>query len=195
MKKIKIVLLAAGSGKRFGGGKLEALVDGKPMYLHALEKISDQILPDHPVVVTGNPVIIAAAEEKHINIIQNLNPELGISHSIHLAVKDFVDKDRDWDAVMFIVCDQPWLRRETVSSMLRAYEDGILVAKSGNRKGNPVIFSKKYAEELLNLSGDVGGRQVMERHKEDVRFFEIEDEKELWDIDKKEQLEDNRRNV
>ena len=66
MKKIKIVLLAAGSGKRFGGGKLEALVDGKPMYLHALEKISDQILPDHPVVVTGNPVIIAAAEEKYI---------------------------------------------------------------------------------------------------------------------------------
>ena len=51
------------------------------------------------------------------------------------------------------------------------------------------------AEELLNLSGDVGGRQVMERHKEDVRFFEIEDEKELFDIDKKEQLEDNRRNV
>ena len=195
MKKIKIVLLAAGSGKRFGGGKLEALVDGKPMYLHALEKISDQILPDHPVVVTGNPVIIAAAEEKYIKIIQNLNPELGISHSIHLAVKNFVDKDRDWDAVMFIVCDQPWLRRETVSSMLRAYEDGILVAKSGNRKGNPVIFSKKYAEELLSLSGDVGGRQVMERHKEDVRFFEIEDEKELWDIDKKEQLEDNRRNV
>ena len=124
-----------------------------------------------------------------------MNPELGISHSIHLAVKNFVDKDRDWDAVMFIVCDQPWLRRETVASMLRVYEDGILAAKSGDRKGNPVIFSKKYAEELLNLSGDVGGRQVMERHKEDVRFFEIEDEKELFDIDKKEQLEDNRRNV
>lgn len=195
MKKIKIVLLAAGSGKRFGGGKLEALVDGKPMYLHALEKISDQILPDHPVVVTGNPVIIAAAEEKHINIIQNLNPELGISHSIRLAVKDFVDKDGDWDAVMFIVCDQPWLRRKTVSSMLRAYEDGILAARSGSRKGNPVIFSKKYAEELLNLSGDVGGRQVMKHHSADVQYFEIADEKELWDIDKKEQLEDNRRNV
>ena len=65
----------------------------------------------------------------------------------------------------------------------------------GPTRLNPVIFSKKYAEELLNLSGDVGGRQVMERHKEDVRFFEIEDEKELFDIDKKEQLEDNRRNV
>ena len=42
MKRIGILLLAAGAGKRFGGNKLEALVDGKPMFLHALELIEKQ---------------------------------------------------------------------------------------------------------------------------------------------------------
>ena len=69
------------------------------------------------------------------------------------------------------------------------FDGGILALSCGKRRGNPVIFSKEYLKELSELSGDVGGRQVMARHREDVRFLEVNDDRELQDIDTREQME------
>ena len=48
--------------------------------------------------------------------------------------------------------------------------------------GNPVIFDRKYIEELCRVCGDQGGRQVVKRHPEDIMYVEI-DQKEQKDID------------
>ena len=61
MKRIGILLLAAGAGKRFGGNKLEALVHGKPMFLHALDLIEKQNVLQK-VVVTGKKKIALEAD-------------------------------------------------------------------------------------------------------------------------------------
>ena len=60
---------------------------------------------------------------------------------------------------------------------------------SGKKAGNPVIFSDIYIEELSRLTGDMGGRHVLRRHMADVRFLEVDDSRELQDIDTREQLE------
>jgi molybdenum cofactor cytidylyltransferase len=51
--------------------------------------------------------------------------------------------------------------------------------------GNPVIFDKIYEQELLELTGDVGGKKVVRRHLEDVLLVEAKDSIELADIDTK----------
>ena len=48
---------------------------------------------------------------------------------------------------------------------------------------NPKIFSSRYKEELMRLSGDTGGRQIISSHKDDILLIEAESEDEVRDID------------
>lgn len=187
--RLGIVLLAAGAGKRFGGNKLTAQVHGKPMYLWALENIEEMKTELPAVVVTGTPEIVSAAEAKGMIAIFNGQPELGISLSIRLGIEAVIQEDRKVDGILFMVCDQPWLEKTTLVRLMSEFDGGILALSYGERRGNPVIFSREYLKELSELSGDIGGRQVMARHRENVRFLEVNDEKELQDIDKREQIE------
>lgn len=187
--RLGIVLLAAGVGKRFGGNKLTAQVRGKPMYLWAMENIEEMKTELPIVVVTGTPEIVSAAEAKGMIAIFNGQPELGISLSIRLGIEAVIQEDRKVDGILFMVCDQPWLEKTTLVRLMSEFDGGILALSYGERRGNPVIFSREYLKELSELSGDIGGRQVMARHRENVRFLEVNDERELQDIDKREQME------
>ena len=53
----------------------------------------------------------------------------------------------------------------------------------GAKTGNPCIFSREYYQELMEITGDKGGKQIINRHPEDVMYFKIEDARELQDID------------
>lgn len=187
--RLGIVLLAAGAGKRFGGNKLTAQVHGKPMYLWAMENIEEMKTELPAVVVTGTPEIVSAAEAKGMIAIFNGQPELGISLSIRLGIEAVIQEDRKVDGILFMVCDQPWLEKTTLVRLMSEFDGGVLALSYGERRGNPVIFSREYLKELSELSGDIGGRQVMARHRENVRFLEVNDGKELQDIDKREQIE------
>ena len=189
MMRLGIVLLAAGAGKRFGGNKLTALVHGKPMYMWAMENIEGMKSELSPVVVTGTPEIITAAEEKGMIAVFNGEPELGISASLRLGIEAVIQQAGEVDGILFMVCDQPWLEKTTLVRLMSEFDGGILALSCGKRRGNPVVFSKEYLKELSELSGDVGGRQVMAHHREDVRFLEVNDDRGLWDIDTREQME------
>ena len=189
MKRIGILLLAAGAGKRFGGNKLEALVHGKPMFLHALDLVEKQNVLQK-VVVTGKKKIALEAEKREIKVAWNESPEKGISYSIRLGMETLLEAEPMLDAVLFMVCDQPWLQYETIKDLIHAHACGIMAVSHHGKSGNPVIFSKKYFYELMHLSGDVGGRQVMNHHKEEVYYLKVFNKKELEDIDLREQLEE-----
>lgn len=187
--RLGIVLLAAGVGKRFGGNKLTAQVRGKLCICGLWENIEEMKTELPIVVVTGTPEIVSAAEAKGMIAIFNGQPELGISLSIRLGIEAVIQEDRKVDGILFMVCDQPWLEKTTLVRLMSEFDGGILALSFGERRGNPVIFSREYLKELSELSGDIGGRQVMARHRENVRFLEVNDERELQDIDKREQME------
>ena len=74
MKRIGILLLAAGEGKRFGGNKLEALIHGKSMFSYALDLVEKQKV-SQKVVVTGKKRIALEAEKRDIKVVWNELPE------------------------------------------------------------------------------------------------------------------------
>lgn len=190
MKQIGIVLLAAGEGKRFGGNKLEAVVNGKSMYIHAMELIQKEKEFQISVVVTGNENIASAARDRNMKVIWNEHPKLGISHSIQLGIEALLRVKPELEAILFMVCDQPWMKYDTLHDLIMRFDGGIMAVSYEGKAGNPVMFSKKYFHELLELSGDVGGRQVMKRHHEEVYYLEVFNKKELEDVDRREQLEE-----
>ncbi len=185
-KKIALVLLAAGDSRRFGGNKLLSDVGGIPMYRHLADQVA--ALPGdlfcQKILVTQYPEIAEDLESSGYEVVENTQSCLGISHSIHLAL-DHLHKQTD--AACFAVCDQPWLRGETIQAFLKQWkhsDKGIGCLGYKDRLGNPGVYSRNYFTELYALSGDVGGKQVLSRHQDDVYLYMVENEKELTDIDK-----------
>ena len=187
-QEIGIVLLAAGAGKRFGGNKLSAYVDEEKMYVRAMNLIASQPNVNSVVVVTGNEEIADEAKKRSMGVAWNIHPEIGISRSIRLGIEKILKTSSKIDGIMFMVSDQPWIQKETIRKMLDGFNGGIFALRYEGCPGNPVIFSKSYFSELMELTGDVGGRQVMKRHEKDIYYLEALNEKELRDIDRREQL-------
>lgn len=189
MKPVILVLLAAGRGVRFGENKLLYPVDGMPMYRHAAD-LALELGPmaRKKIVVTGYEEIGKELEAAGFEVVMNRRPELGISRSVRLAAEA---ADGTEGGICFLVCDQPWLTADTVRGLLEGWEQsgkgmGCLVFR--NKPGNPAVFGEKYREELKTLTGDRGGRQIMNRFPSDVFFYEAPEERELQDVDTREIL-------
>lgn len=187
--KIVLVLLAAGDSRRFCGNKLLWRLDGKPMYRYLADEIA--ALPKdlfyRKLAVSQYPEILNDLNLCGYETVENRESSLGISHSIHLALEKM---DGQEDAVCFAVCDQPYLRGETVESFLRGWVSsgmGLGCLCHGETEGNPAVFASRYESELLKLTGDAGGKKVIRRFLEDLYRYEVSDERELADIDRRPQ--------
>lgn len=186
--KFAIVILAAGAGTRFGGDKLSALVRNRPLYLHTLERMLAFGFPVY--IVTGNEEITENAQDRGVETVWNKEPERGISRSLILGLNRVLEDRPDTEGVLFSVCDQPCMEISTVQQIFRTaarHPGSIVCAGSGVRTGNPVCWDKRFFRELLELSGDEGGRQVIKRHREKLRIVQADPE-ELKDIDRREDL-------
>ena len=183
------VTLAAGLGSRFGGSKLETEIDGFPLYIRALRRM--QAFDGFPSYLVAGPAHMAeAAPEYGVTPIENRDPRKGISHSLKLGLHRALEDNPGLKGVLFSVCDQPWLDSATIQQIFNtaALHPGCIVcAGRGEERGNPVLWDRKYFPELMNLEGDRGGKQIMEKYKEKVRVVQA-GEKELRDIDVREDL-------
>lgn len=182
------VILAAGAGTRFGGDKLSALVRNRPLYLHTVERMQAFGFP--VFFVTGNEEIAQHVQETGLCPVWNTEPEKGISRSLKLGLERALNDNPDLEGVLFTVCDQPCMETSTVQRIFNTasrHPGSIVCAGSGTRTGNPVFWDRGFFGELMELSGDEGGRQVIKRHREKIRIVQAEPE-ELKDIDRREDL-------
>ncbi|MDF2869915.1 MAG: molybdenum cofactor cytidylyltransferase [Anaerocolumna sp.] len=94
------------------------------------------------------------------------------------------------EGIMFFVGDQPFLNEGTIRRLDDAFTEGkgsIIVPIYGANRGNPVIFSTKWVEELKKLEGDVGGRIIIRQNSSEVWEVPITDIEIGRDIDTKEE--------
>lgn len=185
-KKYAVVVLAAGASKRFGGNKLLTSIQGKPLYEHMLRKV-DALSAFPTYIVTGYEEIQKAAEEKKIHVVENRQPELGISHSLRLGLSACLQENPEIQGVLFSVCDQPNLQLSTMLGLIRTamlHPGKNVCSGHEGKSGNPVVWDKKFFEELMKLEGDTGGKVILEKRKEQCILLEAEAE-ELKDIDRK----------
>lgn len=183
--RIGCVVMAAGDARRFGENKLAALFDGKPLILRALEAVPAEEF-SAVAVVTQYPEVEALASEFGFLPVHNPHPDWGISHTIRLGLEAL----GDCEAALFQVSDQPMLCRETVAAevaFFREHPDKLVGLSHGGVRGNPCIFPAAYFPELLALTEDHGGSNVIRRHEEDLLLFECP-ARELEDADTRQAL-------
>ncbi len=184
--RINLILLAAGNSKRFNGNKLLAIYKDKPIYMYIVEKVLD-LKVNKIICVTQYKEIKEALLNTNINVVMNENSSLGVSSSIKLGI----NFDKNADGYMFMVCDQPFISIETLNSLIDNFingDKGIVCVGYGDNKGNPVIFSKRYVNELLSLEGDNGGKRILKGHLNDLNIVNVDSAIELVDIDTQEEL-------
>ena len=185
--KIGCVVLAAGNARRFGSNKLKAEVDGESLIRRALEAVPSGLVT---VVVSQYPEILALAGEYGFAAVLNDQPGLGLSRSVRLGLEQLLD----CDGVLFLVADQPWLKRDSAEALaaLWAQNPGKIAAMAHDGvRGNPCLFPARFYPELLELTGDRGGSAVIRRHEDALILLET-DALELADVDTPAALEQAR---
>ena len=175
------VLLASGSGRRFGSNKLLAPVDGVPLIERAMDALPAPLFA-RAAVCSPYPEILALAEARGYLPLNNPRSREGISVSVRLGLSALADLD----GVLFAVCDQPYLTTCSILSLLRAFEQSprsICALSWEGQRGNPAVFPAEFFPELSALTGDTGGGGVIRAHPDRLLLVEAASPEELRDVD------------
>ncbi len=187
MREICGILLAAGGSVRFGRNKLlEPLEDGTRLGLAAAQTLYS-VLPHSIAVLCPDELVLAQPlHDVGLGVVINPDAALGMAHSLASGVA----AARTADGWVVALADMPFIRPDTVRRVVDELERGAMIAAPsyGGQRGHPVGFARALREELLDLRGDQGAREVLERHKNELVTFEVDDPGILIDIDTQEDL-------
>jgi molybdenum cofactor cytidylyltransferase len=181
------ILLAAGSGTRFGGGKLlHPLDDGVAIAAHAARNLLAANLRVIAVVRTGDFPLSDILEQEGCEVTQSRDSVRGMGHTLAHGVA----ASREAAGWVVALADMPRIGAETIKKIAGALAEGATIAAPMYRgeRGHPVGFSSALREELLELSGDSGARAVVQRHRDGIVLIECDDPGVLLDIDERTDL-------
>jgi CTP:molybdopterin cytidylyltransferase MocA/SAM-dependent methyltransferase len=169
------LVLAAGTGSRFGGGKLLAPLGGRPILQHVLDRLAEAGLEDVIVVLGGDAGAIEhgmawRAERRVINP----DPERGLASSLQVGMAAL---DPGADAVLIALGDQPLVAIETIRALLEAPVDPsrpvVVPAYADDHGRNPVLLRRAAFGLAGEASGDRGLGPVLAAHAESVQAVPI----------------------
>ncbi|WP_394964462.1 NTP transferase domain-containing protein [Candidatus Allofournierella excrementigallinarum] len=182
-----LILLAAGSARRFGENKLLRPLNGKPLYAHGLAALlaAAKARPNAGVtVVSRTPEILAAGRAAGAKAVESPLSERGLSFTIKAAL-DALEPLAESDYLLFAVADQPFLTAASVAALLEQAAPPTLGATLcfGETVGSPTLFSASLANGLRALKGDSGGRAVLCALGDKCLRVQAKSARELEDID------------
>ncbi len=185
------IILAAGEGKRMGKVKLTLPLGDKQLIEWVLQAAKLTPLDKYFLVVRPeDKEIIKTGKKWGAEIVLNPEYKSGMSTSVRKALSQIPSEDVE--GFFIILGDQPLINPSILFKMLLAFTPGkkeIVVPFYKDKQGNPVLFDSYWKDELMKLSGDVGGRVLIKAHPERIKRFKISDESILLDIDREEDYE------
>ncbi|RLU03765.1 MAG: nucleotidyltransferase family protein [Ketobacter sp.] len=178
-----IIILAAGNAVRFGSDKRIALLNGKPLLMHAVDCYSAL---DCPILLVCKDIPPALRKRLtgRVEILQVPDTN-GVGDSLAAGVQNA--ERRGWDAALIALGDMPCLKAQTASAILeQLHHHDAVVPVFDEQWGHPVGFRKVCFQKLAQLAGDKGGRSVLKQAK--PHELQVNDPGVLIDVDDPEQL-------
>ena len=174
------ILLAAGSARRFGGEhKLLAAIPHEgttaPLARVSVERLLAADGIAEVIVVLGRDAErvrdAIGHSEATVTFFCNRDHETGMSSSLREGVRAAQRHGDRLEGALVALADQPELRNDVVASIVETFErlpdgsrrDTIVVPRYAGAIGHPVLFGARVLPELLTVTGDRGGRIVVER--------------------------------
>lgn len=185
---VSIVMLAAGSSRRFGeANKLLAPLRGIPLIRVLAETLASSRAGNDIIVVTGDDgeAVRGALDGVRVRFVANEDHLAGMGRSIAIGAGAV---DPRADGALIVPGDMPLLPASLIDALIHAFEAGgqgriVTPVTSGGEQRNPVLWPRRYFTELYRLDGDRGGKALLERHAADIDVLVVDDLDELRDVD------------
>jgi len=190
-RRIAAVILAAGRSTRMGGpNKLLADIGGRPLVRIAAEQaLASRARP--VIVVTGHQreQVELALGNLDVQCVYNPDFSAGLSTSVKAGLAAVPD---DVDGAIVCLGDMPRVSAALIDRLIAAFdpEHGALVVvpSIAGKRGNPVVWARRFFPELMALGGDVGARNLIQRYPEAVAEVPLTGTAALVDVDTPEAL-------
>jgi molybdenum cofactor cytidylyltransferase len=195
-RNVAAIVLAAGRSTRMGGpNKLLADLSGKKLVRIATEQALASKASE-VIVVTGHQaeLVEQALEGLKVKFVRNPDFAGGLASSVKSGIGAVSDKS---DGAVICLGDMPLIDAELIDRLIEAFAPDrgnlIVVPVAEGRRGNPVLWSRRFFGELMTLDGDIGARHLISKHGETVAEVPVEGESAFLDIDTPQALETARR--
>jgi molybdenum cofactor cytidylyltransferase len=154
------IVLAAGAGTRFGGGKQLALLDGRPLLEHAVRGMTSA-----PV---GRVIVVLGAEAEHVLARVDLHGAEPVvcerwSEGQSASLACGLGEMADCEAVVVTLGDQPRVSPDAIRRVIAARGGGAVAVRAtyGSGPGHPVLLERELFDRLRDVSGDHGARNLL----------------------------------
>jgi molybdenum cofactor cytidylyltransferase len=189
--RIAAIVLAAGRSTRMGGpNKLLAEIGGKPLVRIAAEQaLASRASP--VIVVTGHEHerVEAALAGMTVKLVHNPDFASGLGGSLKAGIAAV---PTEADGAVVCLGDMPQVDAALIDQLIAAFdpEKGALavVPVFDGKRGNPVLWSRRFFPDLTAIEGDVGARHLIGRYSEAVVEVPVTGKAALTDVDTPEAL-------
>jgi molybdenum cofactor cytidylyltransferase len=195
------IILAAGTSSRMGGGRHKLLLPlgTRPVVAHVLAAtLASQARPI--IVVVGHLAdqvrtqIADFTATPRIAVVENTAYLQGMSTSMRIGLqtlaspdyRKYSDVQTPVDSALIILGDQPLITSQIIDSLIEARRQTgkrIVAPIYDGKRGNPILFAADLFPELLEVTGDEGGRSVIDRHRSDMATVELDSAALTYDVD------------
>lgn len=176
------ILLAAGTGSRFGSNKLlHPLPDGTPIAIAAARALLSGVGHGIAVVPETNPQLASLFHAEGMKIVYCPDAADGMGKSLACGVAA-TQNAGGW---IIALADMPYIQPETISNVTNLLRTGAPIAAPiyQGKRGHPVGFGREFYNDLIQLIGDQGARQLLGTHASRLRLIPCEDAGILADVD------------
>ena len=186
--QIGFLFLAAGASTRMrGSDKLLRDIDGIPLIQRTIEealKLNFPVFVTVPAHDTERKLLILETNAVPIEV---TDTDLGMGHSISTGVTQ-ITQNFNFHSLAICPCDLPGLSANSLRKLINFFlKSPEMICRPTNlvksKMGHPVIFPKKYFEELKLIVGDTGARHILCKNGKDLNRFETDNESYFIDLD------------
>jgi len=186
MRPLWAVVLAAGSGRRFGSNKLVATLRGRPLVLQTLEHLtaarrSGLLAGIVTVIAAGDDAVAHTIAQSGSVVVENPNPTSGMGRSLQLGIRRLDDPpvEPKAEAAVIVLADQPMVREEVLAALRNAWLGGADIVRPVYRgdpdtPGHPVLLDRSRWQLVEDVQGDRGLGPALELHTDWVMTVMVE---------------------
>jgi molybdenum cofactor cytidylyltransferase len=190
-RHIAAVVLAAGRSTRMGAvNKMLAEIGGKPLVRIAAEQaLASRAKP--VIVVTGHERAQVEAALSGLPVRFTYNP--GYADGLGTSLKAGIAAvPLDADGAIVCLGDMPQVDSTLIDKLIAAFDPErsalVLVPSINGRRGNPVVWARRFFSDLMSIQGDIGARHLIGSYAEAVVEVPIVGDAALTDVDTPESL-------